>query len=54
MFILIHPKAGVLSALGMGLADIRAIHEKSITAELNETVINELENGLKKAGKTRR
>jgi 5-oxoprolinase (ATP-hydrolysing) len=49
--ILIHPKAGVLSALGMGLADIRAIHEKSITAELNETVINELENGLKKLEK---
>jgi len=36
--ILIHPKAGVLSALGMGLADIRVIHEKSISAELSDTL----------------
>jgi len=47
--ILIHPKAGVLSALGMGLADIRAMREKSISAELSETlrlesVFKELEN----------
>ncbi|MDM8558745.1 hydantoinase B/oxoprolinase family protein [Candidatus Parabeggiatoa sp. HSG14] len=45
--ILIHPKAGVLSALGMGLADIRTMHEKSITAELNDSLIPELENVLK-------
>jgi 5-oxoprolinase (ATP-hydrolysing) len=40
--ILIHPQAGVLSALGMGLADIRAMHEQSITAELSETLLHEL------------
>ncbi len=41
--ILIHPQAGVLSALGMGLADIRSLHEKSITAELVDSLISELE-----------
>ncbi|EDN69867.1 Hydantoinase/oxoprolinase [Beggiatoa sp. PS] len=40
--ILVHPQAGVLSALGMGLADIRAMHEKSITAELSETLLTAL------------
>jgi len=33
--IFIHPKAGVLSAYGMGLADIRAIREKAVEAELS-------------------
>ncbi|HAI70361.1 MAG TPA: 5-oxoprolinase [Gammaproteobacteria bacterium] len=45
--ILIHPKAGVLSALGMGLADIRTLHEKSITAQLNDTLHTELERVFK-------
>ena len=44
--ILIHPQAGVLSALGMGLAEIRAIHEKSITSALSDTLIIELKNIL--------
>ena len=45
--IFIHPQAGVLSALGMGLADIRALHEKSITAQLSNTLIDELDNVFK-------
>ncbi len=45
--ILIHPQAGVLSALGMGLADIRSLHEKSITAELDDSLISELTIVLK-------
>jgi 5-oxoprolinase (ATP-hydrolysing) len=45
--ILIHPKAGVLSALGMGLADIRTMREKSITAQLNDSLITTLESVLK-------
>ena len=45
--ILIHPQAGVLSALGIGLADIRKLKEKSINAELNEKLIPALEQQLK-------
>jgi 5-oxoprolinase (ATP-hydrolysing) len=44
--ILIHPQAGVLSALGMGLADIRARHDQSITAELSDTVIEQCQSIL--------
>ncbi len=49
--ILIHPQAGVLSALGMGLADIRALHEQSITAELSDTLIEQLQSILAKLEK---
>jgi 5-oxoprolinase (ATP-hydrolysing) len=45
--ILIHPQAGVLSALGIGLADIRKLKEKSINAELNDSLITVLEQQLK-------
>ncbi|WP_216092605.1 hydantoinase B/oxoprolinase family protein [Candidatus Marithrix sp. Canyon 246] len=45
--ILIHPQAGVLSALGIGLADIRKLKEKSINAELNDSLIPVLEQQLK-------
>ncbi|MBE9561627.1 MAG: hydantoinase/oxoprolinase family protein, partial [Proteobacteria bacterium] len=41
--ILIHPQAGVLSALGMGLADIRIMHEQAVIAELNFSLIPKLE-----------
>ena len=44
--LLIHPQAGVLSALGMGLADIRAQHDQSITAELSDTLIEQLQTIL--------
>ncbi|BAP56240.1 hydantoinase/oxoprolinase [Thioploca ingrica] len=40
--ILIHPQAGVLSALGMGLADIRTLHEQTIAAELAEPLMEQL------------
>lgn len=46
--ILIHPKAGVLSALGMGLAEIRAMHEKSIVAKLSKSLISTLKFVLRK------
>ena len=34
--VLIHPQSGVLSAYGMGLADIRAVRQKSVVQSLNE------------------
>ncbi len=40
--IFIHPHAGVLSAYGMGLADLRAIREKSIEAPLSEDLVSKL------------
>ncbi|MBT3808011.1 MAG: 5-oxoprolinase, partial [Rhodospirillaceae bacterium] len=36
--VLLHPFAGVLSAYGMGLADIRALREQSVEALLGDTV----------------
>ena len=36
--ILIHPYAGVLSAFGMGLADIRALRERQVARPLSETL----------------
>jgi 5-oxoprolinase (ATP-hydrolysing) len=55
--VLIHPYAGVLSAYGMGLADVRAIKEQSILLtlnfanELNQTLntVTSLETELKEA-----
>ena len=40
--VFVHPFAGVLSAYGMGLADVRALREKSIEAPLNEDVLGTL------------
>ena len=40
--IFIHPYAGVLSAYGIGLADIRIMKERSIEAELNPQLIADL------------
>jgi 5-oxoprolinase (ATP-hydrolysing) len=40
--ILIHPQAGVLSALGMGLADIRTLREQTIAAELTAALMEQL------------
>nr|VFK46959.1 MAG: 5-oxoprolinase (ATP-hydrolysing) [Candidatus Kentron sp. TC] len=40
--ILIHAHAGVLSAYGMGLADVRALRERSIEAPLNRQSITHL------------
>ncbi len=37
--VLIHPFAGVLSAYGMGLADIRTLREKAVEAPLDEALM---------------
>src|SRR5690606_19058796 len=44
--VLIHPLAGVLSAYGMGLADRTVMRERSIEAELCETLVTELQRIL--------
>ena len=40
--VLIHPFAGVLSAYGMGLADIRALRERAVEAPLDDSLMPEL------------
>jgi len=45
--ILIHPFAGVLSAYGIGLAEIRILKEKSIESLLNEELFPQLESEFK-------
>jgi len=37
--VLVHPLAGVLSAYGMGLADIRALRERAVEAVLNDETL---------------
>ena len=44
--IFIHPFAGVLSAYGMGLADIRALREKAVEAPLEEAMMAKLTEQL--------
>ncbi|MGK7927528.1 MAG: hydantoinase B/oxoprolinase family protein, partial [Spirulina sp.] len=44
--ILIHPYAGVLSAYGIGLAEIRVLREKSVEAKLESPLLPELKNSL--------
>ncbi|RZM82530.1 hydantoinase B/oxoprolinase family protein [Leptolyngbya iicbica] len=44
--IFIHPYAGVLSAYGMGLADIRALRERSLELPLQLETLTELETVL--------
>jgi 5-oxoprolinase (ATP-hydrolysing) len=41
--VFIHPYAGVLSAYGIGLADIRTIRDRSVESELNLELLTELE-----------
>jgi len=41
--IFLHPYAGVLSAYGMGLADVRAIREGAVEQPLNEALIPQLQ-----------
>ncbi|HEY9737023.1 MAG TPA: hydantoinase/oxoprolinase family protein, partial [Trichocoleus sp.] len=41
--IFLHPYAGVLSAYGMGLADIRALHERSVEAPLTTATLEDLQ-----------
>jgi len=40
--VLIHPLAGVLSALGLGLADVTAMRESAVEAPLTEALLPEL------------
>ncbi|HEY9809686.1 MAG TPA: hydantoinase B/oxoprolinase family protein [Halomicronema sp.] len=40
--VFIHPYAGVLSAYGMGLADVRVIKEKSVEEKLTESLLEKL------------
>lgn len=42
----IHPYAGVLSAYGMGLADLRSLQERSVEQPLTETTLPEIEQTL--------
>ncbi|MCP4410056.1 MAG: 5-oxoprolinase [Gammaproteobacteria bacterium] len=44
--VFIHPLSGVLSAYGMGLADIRALRQKSIEGVLNAKLIQRLQVDL--------
>ncbi|MEE1545586.1 MAG: hydantoinase/oxoprolinase family protein, partial [Alphaproteobacteria bacterium] len=44
--VLLHPFAGVLSAYGMGLADIRVIRERGVEAELEPTAMPVLHETL--------
>ncbi|MBD2439364.1 hydantoinase B/oxoprolinase family protein [Nostoc sp. FACHB-110] len=41
--VFIHPYAGVLSAYGMGLADVRVMREKSVEAVLSEDLLGDME-----------
>lgn len=42
----IHPYAGVLSAYGMGLADISALREQAVEARLDDVLLPQLERAL--------
>jgi 5-oxoprolinase (ATP-hydrolysing) len=44
--IFLHPYAGVLSAYGIGLADVRDLQERAIEAELSEAVLPQLQTTL--------
>src|SRR5262249_42197675 len=44
--VFIHPYAGVLSAYGMGLADLSAMREQAIEARLDAPLISRLEAAL--------
>ena len=44
--VLVHPFAGVLSAYGMGLADVRALRERTVEAPLVDDLVPRLEREL--------
>jgi 5-oxoprolinase (ATP-hydrolysing) len=44
--VFIHPFAGVLSAYGMGLADVRVLRERAVEAKLDQELVSELETLL--------
>ena len=43
--VLLHPLAGVLSAYGMGLADVRALRQQAVEAGLSEATLAEARRG---------
>ena len=43
--VLIHPYSGLLSAYGMGLADIRAVRQKALEVPLAEVALGEIAEG---------
>jgi 5-oxoprolinase (ATP-hydrolysing) len=45
--VFIHPFAGVLSAYGMGLADVRELRERAVEARLFITELNIKKNLIK-------
>jgi len=45
--VFLHPLAGVLSAYGMGLADMRVLREHAVEARLSEEVVSDLRKLLK-------
>ncbi len=48
--VFIHPLAGVLSACGMGLADISAMHEQAVEATLCEPTLQTLQPAIAQLG----
>ena len=44
--VFVHPHAGVLSAYGMGLADVAAMRERTVEATLDEAALTALEDTL--------
>ena len=44
--VVLHPLAGVLSAYGMGLADVRALRERTVELPLEETAVRTAEDML--------
>lgn len=44
--VFIHPYAGVLSAYGMGLADVRVLQEQAVEARLTEELVSSLQEVL--------
>ena len=52
--VLLHPLAGVLSAYGMGLADIRALREQSVEVPLGEAVTESVVELLQRLADTAR
>ena len=48
--IIVHPYAGVLSAYGMGLADLRVLREQAVEERLSPEVIAKVEHSVKQLG----
>lgn len=52
--VFIHPLAGVLSAYGMGLADIRAMREQSVELRLDKSTVDAIEQNFATLGQQTR